>query len=164
MTFCKQPSFSESAVERTDRARPQVIPLTLLYTSVIPSLLQLVLSIWSNPPLSTSESLSAPGSSASSLLLTDLLAALPASIAQHIPPSIVHTVKDTEAALRSAWGETDKMWAGTRLLGGMSAGFGLRVVLPTRPWETTGIVLTGWAAAHYAGRLAGEYLGYSPGG
>lgn len=51
------------------------------------------------------------------------------------------------------WNRTDLIWAGTRLLGGMSAAFGLRVILPTRPIETTMIVLAGWTAADMMGRL-----------
>jgi hypothetical protein len=39
------------------------------------------------------------------------------------------------------------------LLGGMAAGFGLRVILPTRPWETMGIVLAGWAAGAGVNRI-----------
>lgn len=55
--------------------------------------------------------------------------------------------------LEALWDHADRVWAGTRLLGGMSAGFGLRILLPTRPWETTGIVLAGWGAAALAGRI-----------
>jgi hypothetical protein len=61
--------------------------------------------------------------------------------------------------LADVWSKADRLWLGTRLLGGMSAGFGLRVLLPTRPWETTAIVLAGWAAAAFAARAMEGVLG-----
>ncbi|KAI9638837.1 Arv1-like family-domain-containing protein [Dioszegia hungarica] len=115
--------------------RPILIPLTLLYTSILPLLLHLLLSIWYSPP--THPSSSTP---------LDTLH-LPSMLTDNLPLeliSVMHT-------LHHLWNTTDRIWAGTRLLGGMSAGFGLRVVLPTRPWETTGIVSAGWGAAAAVG-------------
>ncbi|WVQ78949.1 hypothetical protein IAT38_001041 [Cryptococcus sp. DSM 104549] len=126
---------------------PLLIPLTILYTSILPLLLQLILSIWYTPPPSIHEHLPLP-SSISSHPLTSLLSSFllpPYLIPSHfaIPPTLLNL----EADLAQAWHRADRVWEGTRLLGGMSAGFGLRVLLPTRPWETTGVVLVGWGAA-----------------
>ena len=57
-----------------------------------------------------------------------------------------------EQELWITWSSADRIWIGTRLLGGMSAGFGLRVLLPTSPAETIGAVLAGWAGGDVAKR------------
>ncbi|WWC65854.1 uncharacterized protein I303_108476 [Kwoniella dejecticola CBS 10117] len=118
---------------RRENFLPILISLTLLYTSLIPLLLQLVLSIWYTPPPSIHEHLPATASDIS------LLSTLPIKF----PVELL----ELEAALHHAWSRSDRIWIGTRLLGGMSAGFGLRVLLPTKPWETTAIVLAGWMGA-----------------
>jgi hypothetical protein len=118
-----------------------MISLTLLYSTILPLLLQLVLGIWQ-----TTESPFDHTDSTSQLaLLSDTLGRL--------PESTRITVLAFSHELLQLWYRTDLIWAGTRLLGGMSAAFGLRVILPTRPIETTMIVLAGWAAADYTGRL-----------
>ncbi|WVR08038.1 hypothetical protein IAU60_005082 [Kwoniella sp. DSM 27419] len=114
---------------------PSLIPLTILYTSILPLLLQLILSLWYTPPTSIHEPLPSITSPASFLSSLPFHRLIPAPLLQ------------IETALAHAWLRSDRIWAGTKLLGGMSAGFGLRVLLPTRPWETTGIVLAGWAGA-----------------
>jgi len=75
-----------------------------------------------------------------------------------LPSDVVDVIVQLEQEMIGAWAGVDRVWAGTRLLGGMSAGFGLRVLLPTRPWETTGVVLAGWAAAMLVGRLFGSTI------
>lgn len=40
----------------------------------------------------------------------------------------------------------DEMWIATHLLSGMSSGLALRVLLPTKPWQTMVAVLGGWLA------------------
>ncbi|BEJ04340.1 hypothetical protein CcaverHIS641_0201570 [Cutaneotrichosporon cavernicola] len=115
---------------RRDGFRPILVPLVLLYTALLPLVLGLVLRIWYTPTYSDPE-----------FGFTGLLAAHSPGVAAEV------------AALAKAWGHTDRVWAGTRLLGGMSAGFGLRVLLPTRPLETVSIVLAGWTAAVAVARL-----------
>lgn len=115
---------------RRDGFLPILVPLVLLYTALLPLVLRLVLRIWYTPVFSDP-----------ALGLTGLLA-------DHAPSLAAEVEK-----FAHAWGHTDRVWAGTRLLGGMSAGFGLRVLLPTRPWETVSIVLAGWTAAVGAARL-----------
>jgi hypothetical protein len=77
--------------------------------------------------------------------------ALPPQALRPVLQPVSDVCAEMYAASAAAWA-SDPVWAGTRLLGGMSAGFGLRVLLPTRPWETTAIVLAGWSAAGFAGR------------
>lgn len=128
--------------------RPSLVPLTLLYTSLLPLLLQLFLSIWYSPGPSSHEPL--PATSHMSIIST-----LPQRIISLFPSDHLNIVTELEGELNRAWNGADRVWAGTRLLGGMSAGFGLRVLLPTKPWETTGIVLAGWVAAAFVGRMLG---------
>ena len=115
-----------------------MISLTLFYTTLLPLALQLVLSIWytQDPVDSASHSNGIPG------LIVTLL-----------PRDMALSIDNTVGEIASIWERTDRIWAGTKLLGGMSAGFGLRVILPTRPWETTAIVLAGWGAASFVGRM-----------
>ena len=124
----------------TNVGRPSLISLTLLYTSLPPLILQLVLSIWYTPNSSPHESLP----SSSSLTLPSII---PHQVFQLLPPNIVVAVVELGEELTRIWDGVNRVWAGTRLLGGMSAGFGLRVLLPTKPWETTSVVLAGWMAA-----------------
>jgi hypothetical protein len=114
-----------------------MIPLILLYTTFLPLALQLILSIWYTPD---SSNVSTP------------FIRLPSILTQHVSEEILATVQDALQDAMTVWNQTDRIWAGTKLLGGMSAGFGLRVILPTRPWETTAIVLAGWGAASLVGR------------
>ena len=67
--------------------------------------------------------------------------------ARFIPERLGDTLVQLGDEMSRVWAGTNHVWAGTRLLGGMSAGFGLRVLLPTKPWETIGVVLAGWMAA-----------------
>ncbi|CAK9782960.1 hypothetical protein CC85DRAFT_286929 [Cutaneotrichosporon oleaginosum] len=120
---------------RRDGFLPILVPLVLLYTALLPLVLRLVLRIWYMPTFTEP-----------ALSFTGLLTA-------HVP-GIAAEFEN----LAHAWGHTDRVWAGTRLLGGMSAGFGLRVLLPTRPWETVSIVLAGWTVALGAARLC-EMIG-----
>lgn len=117
---------------------PELVPLVLLYTTLFPLLLQLALSIWYAPPASIHEALLPTGSSVS---------VLPERVVAALPPALADSIKAAEDGVMAAWSGANRVWAGTRLLGGMSAGFGLRVLLPTRPLETTSIVIFGWVAA-----------------
>ncbi|AAW44726.2 hypothetical protein CNG03470 [Cryptococcus deneoformans JEC21] len=125
---------------------PILIPLTLLYTSLLPLLFQLFLFPWYSTQPTIHEQPPSPSLSLS------LLSSLPLPSSFTIPPSWL----ETERLLSEAWARGDRIWAGTRLLGGMSAGYGLRVLLPTKPWETTLIVLAGWMAAAFVGKVVAE--------
>jgi hypothetical protein len=118
--------------------RPIMISLTLLYTTLLPLALQLVLSIWYTHDISFNST-------------HDYV--IPAFLKHLLPHHLPSSIEGTITEILRIWERTDRIWAGTKLLGGMSAGFGLRVILPTRPWETTAIVLAGWGAASMAGRI-----------
>ena len=115
-----------------------MISLTLLYTTLLPLALQLVLSIWYTHDTSNKSTHEHT---------------VPTLIYNLLPPHLTSSIDGTITEMLRVWGRTDRIWAGTKLLGGMSAGFALRVILPTRPWETTAIVLAGWGAASLAGRI-----------
>ncbi|WVW86905.1 hypothetical protein I302_108960 [Kwoniella bestiolae CBS 10118] len=130
---------------RRENFLPSLIPLTILYTSLVPLLLQLLLSIWYTPPPSIHEHLPSTSTTIS------FLSTLPFKV----PPELM----ELETTLNHAWSRSDRIWVGTRLLGGMSAGFGLRVLLPTKPWETTAIVLAGWLAAAWISQISHILVG-----
>ncbi|WRT69720.1 uncharacterized protein IL334_006710 [Kwoniella shivajii] len=137
---CDPPEAEKDDAKSDGRQKhflPTLIPLTILYTSIIPLSLQLLLMIWVTP-------------SQSHLTTTSLFSTLPFIVPQQL--------LELERALIEAWAHTDKIWIGTRLLGGMSAGFGLRVLLPTKPWETTVIILAGWMSAAFIGQMAERLL------
>ena len=115
-----------------------MISLTLLYTTLLPLALQLVLNIWYTHDTSAKSAYSY---------------SIPVFIFNLLPRHLAKSTEGTITEMLRVWERTDRIWAGTKLLGGMSAGFGLRVILPTRPWETTAIVLAGWGAASMAGRI-----------
>lgn len=122
---------------------PALIPLVLLYTTLLPLLLQLGLSVWS-----TAASPNSP--QPSSTPLSESFGAVAPWIVKLIPADVAEQVD-------RAWASSNKLWLGTRLLGGMSAGFGLRVLLPTPPLLTTAVVLAGWGAALGVGSLFDSY-------
>lgn len=135
---------------------PGLIPLTILYTSLLPLILQLVLSIWYTRPPSIHEStpsLTSTSTPANGSLPLPFPISLAESLLDRLPPAWTDALREVYADISRAWVSTDRVWAGTRLLGGMAAGFGLRVILPTRPWETMGIVLAGWAAGAGVNRI-----------
>jgi hypothetical protein len=85
-----------------------LVNLTLLFTSVLPLILHLIISIWST----AEEPSQAYQPSISSILPSVMLAYIPSSVDQQL-----------QQVLNSG---ADKIWVMTRLLGGMSCGFGLR--------------------------------------
>ena len=119
-----------------------MISLTLLYSTILPLLLQLILGIWQGTGIATDHD--------DHLVKLSVLSPLLDRLPEAARVSILASIND----MVDLWNRTDLIWAGTRLLGGMSAAFGLRVILPTRPIETTAIVLAGWAASDMMGRIA----------
>jgi hypothetical protein len=115
-----------------------MISLTLLYTTLLPLALQLVLSIWYTH-------------TGRSEFITDFH--MPTSLDGILPENIIRSIEIIIQDGVSIWDKTDRIWAGTKLLGGMSAAFGLRVILPTKPWETSGIILAGGGVASLVGRI-----------
>ena len=132
----------------------------MLYTAILPLLLQLFLSIWYHP---SSHHESLPLSSPPTLLVPKLIDTLHSTFEESntsgtwlkILLDALGGLADVESGLVELWYSADRVWIGTRLLGGMSAGFGLRVLLPTTPGETTGVVLAGWALGDLVRRNLG---------
>ncbi len=98
-----------------------LISLTLLYTSLLPLLLHLIISIWS--PLSSLSSSPTDLTTLSSNNNINLLSV--PTIFYSIFPS--HSLRVLEGLVCDLKEEgINEMWIGIHLLGGMSSGFGLR--------------------------------------
>lgn len=125
------------------RSRPlhriPLVSLTLFYSSLTKLFLLLLLAIWPQSSSPDSKVGSGPG------------AGLPAFVAQH---------EITQTAL-SLLDETylDRAWVIRNVLGGMSAGFGLRVLLDCHPVLTTLVVLFGWLSKSHLTQLADSWTG-----
>jgi len=109
--------------------RPTMISLTLLYASVLPLCLHVVLLIWPAPNTPFSPTSTTTSSTTFFYLPTPLIH-LFTHLTPHLPPILI---------------EQDSNWISTHLLSGMSSGLALRVLLPTKPAGTMGAVLGGWA-------------------
>ncbi|KAJ7183294.1 Arv1-like family-domain-containing protein [Mycena filopes] len=55
--------------------------------------------------------------------------------------------------------KVDREWVVRNVLGGMSAGFGLRVVLDSHPFFTTIIIISGWVVKTAASHLVSRWVG-----
>ncbi|KAJ7082854.1 Arv1-like family-domain-containing protein [Mycena belliarum] len=64
-----------------------------------------------------------------------------------------------ESAPFSSGFRLDREWIVRNVLGGMSAGFGLRVVLDAHPLFTTIIIVVGWLAKNAASNLVSRWVG-----
>lgn len=121
--------------------------MTLLYSSLTKLLLLLLLAIWQSPSSSAT-----PNSA-------DIGAGLPGNLVKL--PLIPHILALLDED------HFDRAWIVRNVLGGMSAGFGLRVLLDCHPILTTLVVLFGWfvksvVAQSIAMRLGlGDALEYS---
>ncbi|PSR74259.1 hypothetical protein PHLCEN_2v10003 [Hermanssonia centrifuga] len=58
----------------------------------------------------------------------------------------------------------DREWVVRNILGGMAAGFGLRVVLDCHPFFTTIIIIVGWAVKTGLASLLSRWVGAGIGG
>ncbi|KAF8606659.1 Arv1-domain-containing protein [Ceratobasidium sp. AG-I] len=116
-----------------------LVSLTLLYSSLTKLFLLLLLAIWQSPP-----SFTAPSSADIGAGLPDNLVQLP--LIQHM---LVLLDED----------HFDRAWVVRNVLGGMSAGFGLRVLLDCHPILTTLVVLFGWSAKSVVAQSIAVQLG-----
>ncbi|KZT59155.1 Arv1-domain-containing protein [Calocera cornea HHB12733] len=120
-----QRSRSIADTDKSTSPTMRRISLSLLYSSLTKLFLLLLLSIWhtrppARPPFSS------------------LLPSRPLS------PALLPWLPSLPADLLSDR-TLDRAWIIRHLLGGFSAGFGLRVVLDCHPVLTTGVVLCAWA-------------------
>ncbi|ESK95950.1 protein arv1 [Moniliophthora roreri MCA 2997] len=130
---------SETDIKR--EFRYSLVPLALFYSSLTKLFLLFLLTIW-RPSKSPSGS-------------TTL-------IQQPLPWndsgwSTLDKVSDLLEFLNDD--KLDKEWIVRNVLGGMSAGFGLRVILDSHPAFTTVIILIGWATKTAMARLVGSWVG-----
>lgn len=125
--------------------RYSLIPLTLLYSSLTKLFLLFLLSIWRPASSSATQaafqiSTSAPGANLST-------------------PSILGLAY-LDTALRFLDDEfLGRDWVVRNGLGGLSAGFGLRVVLSLHPLLTSLIIFAGWVSKTAVVRLVGRWVG-----
>ncbi|KAH7341747.1 Arv1-like family-domain-containing protein [Rhizoctonia solani] len=117
--------YSPKLGTRTEFRIP-LVSLTLFYSSLTKLLLLLLLAIWQSPISSPTVNSVEPGTG------------LPNYIAEH-----EHT-RSALALLDES--QFDRAWVIRNVLGGMSAGFGLRVLLDCHPILTTLVVLFGWCS------------------
>ncbi|KAH9838438.1 Arv1-domain-containing protein [Rhodofomes roseus] len=107
------------------------IPLTLLYSSLTKLFLLFLLTIWRPGPV---EQGTPPISTSSHPIVAQALSLL-----------------DED--------RLDREWIVRNVLGGMSAGFGLRVVLDCHPILTTCIILAGWAVKTLVAGMISPWVG-----
>ncbi|KAH8100795.1 Arv1-domain-containing protein [Cristinia sonorae] len=115
------------------------IPLTLFYTSLTKLFLLFLLTIW-RPASSTSPDAVpiAPQYNASNMFTN---------------PVILNAIEILDED------KMDREWIVRNVLGGMAAGFGLRVVLDCPPAATTLIILTGWGVKTAVANVVSGWVG-----
>ncbi|KAI0076185.1 Arv1-domain-containing protein [Panus rudis PR-1116 ss-1] len=112
------------------------VPLTLLYSSLTKLFLLFLLSIWHpRPALWSSHSTSSDS---------------------HVSPYMSPIMKGALEILDED--KLDREWIVRNVLGGMAAGFGLRVVLDCHPAFTTMVVLAGWAVKNVVANLVSGWV------
>jgi len=117
--------------------RYSLIPLTIFYSSLTKLFLLLLLSIWRPSPSATHD--------------------------PH-PRNPLHGTVYDNVFISSALeilddDKLDREWVVRNILGGMAAGFGLRVILDCHPILTTMIILVGWAVKTAVATLVSEWVG-----
>ncbi|CAE6381928.1 unnamed protein product [Rhizoctonia solani] len=132
--------YSSKLGTRTEFRIP-LVSLTLFYSSLTKLFLLLLLAIWRSPMSPTAVSPVEPGTG------------LPYHIAQH------ELARSTLALLDES--HFDRAWIIRNVLGGMSAGFGLRVLLDCHPVLTTLAVLFGWCSKSLAAQSVDCLTGMS---
>ncbi|TCD64038.1 hypothetical protein EIP91_004587 [Steccherinum ochraceum] len=115
------------------------IPLTLFYSSLTKLFLLFLLTIW-RPVAQTSPEMTRP-----------------------LPPQYNASQMFSNPIILSAIeildeDKMDREWVVRNVLGGMAAGFGLRVVLDCHPAFTTLIVLSGWAVKTAAAQIMSGWI------
>jgi len=106
------------------------IPLTLLYSSLTKLFLLFLLAIWRPAPV------------------------------EHGTPSESTNSWMGQALSLLDEDRLDREWIVRNVLGGMSAGFGLRVVLDCHPLLTTSVILAGWAVKTLVAGTISQWVGF----
>ncbi|TFY76927.1 hypothetical protein EWM64_g7085 [Hericium alpestre] len=113
------------------------IPLCLLYSSLSKFVLLFLLSLWGYTPPTG------------------------APVAK---PDYEWTLHVSDPTLRVLWealddDKLDREWVVRNVLGGMAAGFGLRVVLDCHPVFTTIVILAGWGIKTAVANVVSRWVG-----
>ncbi|TFK33461.1 Arv1-like family-domain-containing protein [Crucibulum laeve] len=138
--------YSKSRCQVSDIRREfrlSLIPLSLFYSSLIKLFLLFLLTIW--VPKSTPSP--HPG--------------------RELPEwtrILGNNTTHMKGALELLYDDRiDREWIVRNVLGGMSAGFGLRIILDIYPSFTTMIILAGWASKTLVARLVSDWVGGNEG-
>ncbi|KAL1744475.1 Arv1-like family-domain-containing protein [Schizophyllum fasciatum] len=116
--------------------RCSLVPLTLFYSSLTKLFLLFMLTIWK--PSTTG-------------LASDYEITLPEALRGNEGARQLFQVLDDD--------RIEREWVVRNVLGGMSAGFGLRVILDASPFITTTVILIGWVAKTAMARYASAWMG-----
>ncbi|KXN82975.1 Protein arv1 [Leucoagaricus sp. SymC.cos] len=147
--FRRQPlTSSEREPNPTQEINLSLIPLTLFYSSLTKLFLLFLLTIWTPTSPSTG-----PSPQQHSQLDSDWLNALLID-----PPTAFLTILSDLSKVFDD-DKLDREWVIRNVLGGMSAGFGLRVILDIHPSLSTLIILSGWASKTAMAQVVGEWVG-----
>ncbi|KAG7089859.1 hypothetical protein E1B28_011503 [Marasmius oreades] len=121
--------------------RFSLIPLSLFYSSLTKLFLLFLLTIWR------------PSRSSSKLD--------PEAAFQSTPHWAISASAQKALSLLDYLDDDrlDRGWIVRNVLGGMSAGFGLRVILDSHPIFTTIIIVIGWATKTVVARFVGDWIG-----
>ncbi|EKM78002.1 hypothetical protein AGABI1DRAFT_129784 [Agaricus bisporus var. burnettii JB137-S8] len=121
-----------------------LIPLTLFYSSLTKLFLLLLLTIW-RPTLPSSHD------------GVQIQPGVFSSILSHPTTTLPYLLSELSKILDDE--KIDREWVIRNILGGISAGFGLRVILDVHPFFSTFIIISGWLAKTFIAQLVGEWRG-----
>ncbi|KIM39563.1 hypothetical protein M413DRAFT_74670 [Hebeloma cylindrosporum] len=127
--------------------RLSLIPLSLFYSSITKLFLLFLLTIW----LPTSNSHSTTPPMGGRTPLPEWTKLFSNNNQSHLLLTTALEMLDDD--------KLDREWIVRNVLGGMSAGFGLRVILDIYPLFTTFIILFGWFAKTFVAALLSSWVG-----
>ncbi|KAF4610909.1 hypothetical protein D9613_007237 [Agrocybe pediades] len=122
-----------------------LIPLSLFYSSITKLFLLFLLTIW----LPQKQTTPLPPAENTLPSWTKLITEIDNTTSSYLIGAL--QILDDD--------KLDREWIVRNILGGMSAGFGLRVILDIHPAFTTFIILAGWAAKTAVATLVSRWVG-----
>ncbi|KAF9563558.1 Arv1-domain-containing protein [Agrocybe pediades] len=122
-----------------------LIPLSLFYSSITKLFLLFLLTIW----LPQKQTTPSPPAENTLPSWTKLITEIDNTTSSYLIGAL--QILDDD--------KLDREWIVRNILGGMSAGFGLRVILDIHPAFTTFIILAGWAAKTAVATLVSRWVG-----
>ncbi|EJD42538.1 Arv1-domain-containing protein [Auricularia subglabra TFB-10046 SS5] len=128
LTSKGKPPPNESGIHREFRFSH--VPLTLIYSSVTKLFLLFLLSVWRSSPPTSATARSVPQ-------------------IQFLPDTVLSVFDESVL---------DRAWVVRNILGGMAAGFGLRIILDCHPLLTMIVVLIGWSVKTAVAAILGSWV------